>query len=99
MTAAATAESGGCGVHRYCPTHALTRCAASGIKPHQRAVAPATSTTTGTKILLTRSPSRWMFARLVCARCTTAMMWARAVSSPTEVTRMVNRPFKFRVPA
>ncbi len=39
-------------------------------------------TMTGTKTLLMRSPRRWMSARLVCARCTAAMICASAVASP-----------------
>ena len=73
--------------------------AESGASPHQSPAATATATTTGTKTLLTRSPRRWMSARLVWARCTAAMMCASAVASPVAVTRMTSRPFKFTVPA
>ncbi len=56
-------------------------------------------TTTGTKTLLTRSPSRWILARLVCARCTVAMIWANAVSSPVALTRITRLPSRLTVPA
>ena len=59
----------------------------------------AITTTTGTNTLLTRSPMRWMSARLFCARSTAAMMCASAVLSPVAVTRTVRRPLMFAVPA
>ena len=99
MNAAASGPSGGCAAQRNGASESWTCLAQSGARPQQRPAASATATTNGTKTLLTRSPSRWMLARLVWARCTAAMMCARAVSSPVAVTRITSRPLRFTVPA
>ncbi len=99
MKAAASAPSGGCAAQSSGASESCTRRAQSGASPQLNPAASATPTTSGTKTLLTRSPSRWMLARLAWARCTAAIMCARAVSSPVAVTRISNRPLRLTVPA
>ena len=96
---AAIGVAGGWAGQRNRASQAWTSPAESGASPHQSPAAKATATTTGTKTLLTRSPRRWIRARLLWARWTAAMMCASAVCSPVAVTRMTSRPLTLAVPA
>ncbi len=98
MNAAASCPSGRCADQRNRASDSWTPPAQSGASPQPRPAASATITTSGTKTLLTRSPSLWILARLLWARSTAAMMCARAVSSPVAVTRINSRPLRLTVP-
>ena len=74
MIKPAAAPMGKCACQRNGINASCTPLADAGASPHHKPAASAMPTMTGTKTLLMRSPRRWMFARLFCARCTAAMM-------------------------
>src|SRR5438552_726571 len=94
---AASDPAGGWAIQRNRANILCTWVADCGAKPHQNPAATATAITTGTNTLLTRSPNRWIFARLFWARWTAAITCASAVSSPVAVTRITRRPLRFTV--
>ena len=70
----------------------------SGPSRHQSAnVSAPIARTTGTKIPLIRSASRWIGALEPWARRTSSTIWASAVSLPTRVARMTKLPVVLRV--
>ena len=74
-------------------TAALKAAAASPVLPSQKpSVATAMAMTTGTNTAEMRSASRCTGALPDCACCTSAAIWASAVSAPTRVARTTQPP-------
>ena len=65
---------------------------------HATNVATAITITTGTKMPLIRSASRWIGALPPCARSTAVMIPANTVSAPTADVRTTSEPLPLSVP-